>query len=662
MPIKLSKLNIKYIVFITFVIIVLIIGSAYFEISSSRKEIFKLLDEEAVSLIKAINSSAENAVISTYEIENLINTNLLSIGELIKEFGINKLNGSESINIFLQNSNIKQIILVNKEGVITYSKIILSPELKKKIYNLILSYNKSNDEEFIPGIINDSTCNCYFVVLKRSSGYIFVGLDPKYFMDFRKKIGIGSLFKNLTNQKEIKYIVLQDFDGIIAASKNIRELNSIDTDEFLKKIVNKDTVVTRVYDHNGEDVYEAVQPLIIDDDFYGIIRIGLSMQSIIDANYRMARRILITSLVVIGIGVILFSLILANQHKNTLQNELKKLQSYNEKILENMADGVLALDNKHEVFFINNSAIKILGIKDKNIVGKEIKDILASKDLITDIINNEEFFFKEFVLNFENRKIVRVNKSFISNFEKESERLTVVLLQDITEEKNLELQVRRNEKLVAMGELAAGVAHEVRNPLNSISIVIQRLLFEFEPVAQKDKYQKLISTIREEIARINKIIEQFLKFAKRPKLNLKVENISDIVLKSIEVISPEAKNIKIVKNIESNLYLKVDSDQILQALINILKNSRQAIEKDGIIEVTLFSVDEGVYIKIKDNGKGIDKENLNKIFNLYYTTKSNGTGIGLSIVNQIISDHNGKIEVESEPMKGTTVNIFLPKN
>lgn len=662
MPIKLSKLNIKYIVFITFVIIVLIIGSAYFEISSSRKEIFKLLDEEAVSLIKAINSSAENAVISTYEIENLINTNLLSIGELIKEFGINKLNGSESINIFLQNSNIKQIILVNKEGVITYSKIILSPELKKKIYNLILSYNKSNDEEFIPGIINDSTCNCYFVALKRSSGYIFVGLDPKYFMDFRKKIGIGSLFKNLANQEEIKYIVLQDFDGIIAASKNIRELNSIDTDEFLKKIVNKDTVVTRVYDHNGEDVYEAVQPLIIDDDFYGIIRIGLSMQSIIDANYRMARRILITSLVVIGIGVILFSLILANQHKNTLQNELKKLQSYNEKILENMADGVLALDNKHEVFFINNSAIKILGIKDKNIVGKEIKDILASKDLIADIINNEEFFFKEFVLNFENRKVVRVNKSFISNFEKESERLTVVLLQDITEEKNLELQVRRNEKLVAMGELAAGVAHEVRNPLNSISIVIQRLLFEFEPVAQKDKYQKLISTIREEIARINKIIEQFLKFAKRPKLNLKVENISDIVLKSIEVISPEAKNIKIVKNIESNLYLKVDSDQILQALINILKNSIQAIEKDGIIEVTLFSVDEGVYIKIKDNGKGIDKENLNKIFNLYYTTKSNGTGIGLSIVNQIISDHNGKIEVESEPMKGTTVNIFLPKN
>ncbi|HQJ74709.1 MAG TPA: ATP-binding protein [Bacteroidota bacterium] len=662
MQIKLNKLNLKYIVFITFVIIVLIIGSAYFEISSSKKEIFKLLDEEAISLIKAINSSAENAVISTDEIESLINNNLLSIGELIREFSFDKLINSKAINTFLQNSNIKQIILVNKKGGIIYSKSILSSELRKNISDLILSYNESDDNEFIPGIINDISCNCYFVVLKRGSEYIFVGLDPKYFLDFRKKIGIGSLFKNLADQEEIKYIVLQDYDGIIAASKNIKELNSINSDEFLEKIVNNDTIVTRVYNHNGEDIYEAVQPLIISNDFYGIIRIGLSMQSIIDANYRMVRRILITSLVVIGIGVILFSLILANQHKNTLQYELKKLQSYNEKILENMADGVLALNSKHEVFFINNSAINILEIRDKSVAGKALKDILPSKDLINDILNNEEFYFKEFVLNFENRKIVRVSKSYIRNFEKESDRLTVVLLQDVTEEKNLELQVRRNEKLVAMGELAAGVAHEVRNPLNSISIIIQRLLYEFEPVSEKDKFHKLISTIREEIARINKIIEQFLKFARRPKLNLRIENISDIVLKSIEVITPEAKNIKIIKNIESNLYLKVDSDQILQALINVLKNSIQAVEKDGIVEVDLSGVEDGVYIKIKDNGKGIEKENLSKIFNLYYTTKPDGTGIGLSIVNQIISEHNGKIDIESEPKKGTTVNIFLPKN
>ncbi len=662
MQIKLNKLNLKYIVFITFVIIVLIIGSAYFEISSSKKEIFKLLDEEAISLIKAINSSAENAVISTDEIESLINNNLLSIGELIREFSVDKLINSKAINAFLQNSNIKQIILVNKKGGIIYSKSILSSELRKNISDLVLSYNESDDNEFIPGIINDISCNCYFVVLKRGSEYIFVGLDPKYFLDFRKKIGIGSLFKNLADQEEIKYIVLQDYDGIIAASKNIKELNSINSDEFLEKIVNNDTIVTRVYNHNGEDIYEAVQPLIINNDFYGIIRIGLSMQSIIDANYRMVRRILITSLVVIGIGVILLSLILANRHKNTLQYELKKLQSYNEKILENMADGVLALNSKHEVFFINNSAINILEIRDKSVAGKALKDILPSKDLINDILNNEEFYFKEFVLNFENRKIVRVSKSYIRNFEKESDRLTVVLLQDVTEEKNLELQVRRNEKLVAMGELAAGVAHEVRNPLNSISIIIQRLLYEFEPVSEKDKFQKLISTIREEIARINKIIEQFLKFARRPKLNLRIENISDIVLKSIEVITPEAKNIKIIKNIESNLYLKVDSDQILQALINVLKNSIQAIEKDGVVEVDLSDVEDGVYIKIKDNGKGIEKENLSKIFNLYYTTKPDGTGIGLSIVNQIISEHNGKIDIESEPKKGTTVNIFLPKN
>ena len=184
---------------------------------------------------------------------------------------------------------------------------------------------------------------------------------------------------------------------------------------------------------------------------------------------------------------------------------------------------------------------------------------------------------------------------------------------------------------------------------------------EFEPKEDADNYSRLLRTIREEIKRLNKIIEQFLSFARKPKVKLNIENLSDILSKTVELISAEAdhKNIRINKQIENSITANIDSDQMQQVFINILKNSLQAVEETGTITVTLRKLSNEILIEVADTGRGIAKENLSKIFNLYYSTKPDGTGIGLSIVNQIISEHNGRIEVDSEPGKGTKVRISL---
>ena len=663
MPIKITKLNPKYIVFITIAIIILMVSSAYFEITSSQKETFKLLQEEAISLVQTINASSENAILSGNEIEMQVNSNLITTAAFIK-------NNLKTIDF--QSNDIKKVFEFNKielalitdiDGEIKNSNKNITQNLKQQIKKYIESITKEQSEEFPSGTLQNSEEEIYFIAqkLQLGSGYVFIGINSKYFLEFRKKIGIGSLFRNLTDQKEIEYVVLQDQEGILAASKNITELGSIKTDDFLGDAIKKDTTATRIFELNNKNIFEAVKPLIIESEYFGVVRVGISMESISSANDRMVRRIIIMAIVIAGIGVVLLSLLLINQHKNTLHTELKKLRSYNEKILENMADGVLATDHGGNLLFINSSAEKILNIKSSDVIGKTTNEIFKKNQLEEVIQHGKEIKSLEISLHDPVEKTIRLSVTFTLNEKGKDDVLAIIILQDITEEKKLHLQLQMNERLVAMGELAGGVAHEVRNPLNSISIIAQRLGLDFQPKEDHDSYSKLIKTIREEITRINKIVEQFLRFARKPKLILKRENISVVLFKAINIITAEAqlKNIQINKEITDEIIIDIDQDQILQALLNVLKNSIQAIEQNGKIDIKLKRLPNESLIEITDTGKGIEKQNLNKIFNLYYTTKPEGTGIGLSIVNQIISEHNGRIEVESKADNGTTVKIYL---
>jgi len=237
------------------------------------------------------------------------------------------------------------------------------------------------------------------------------------------------------------------------------------------------------------------------------------------------------------------------------------------------------------------------------------------------------------------------------------------VIKDLTEKRNLEETLQRKEKLTAMGQLASGVAHEIRNPLNAIGVISQRLNLEFKVKSDEEEYYELTNLMVQEVRRINQIIEQFLKFARPPKLVLMPTNLLELLESTISFIRSEAEanNVKILSDFQSVPALLLDQNQIKQALQNILRNSLEAIEGPGTIEVRTAMINSSeVAIEIIDSGEGMNKETLSKIFNLYYTTKPKGTGLGLSLVHQIISQHNGRIEVGSEPGKGTRFVIYLP--
>ncbi|MCF7823547.1 MAG: hypothetical protein K9N35_05185 [Candidatus Marinimicrobia bacterium] len=237
-----------------------------------------------------------------------------------------------------------------------------------------------------------------------------------------------------------------------------------------------------------------------------------------------------------------------------------------------------------------------------------------------------------------------------------------------SEKKRIESEVYRlenlnrvNEKRVAMGELAAGVAHEIRNPLNAIGIVAQRLKREFSPETDSEEYLNLTGTMVSEIARINHSLQDFLEYTRPTPLRYDKINLQEMLNNISDLYMSQAQEKQVDLRFDSeSIVFDGDDDLLLQALSNIIKNAIEACDFGGKVMVKGMQVGNMIRISIQDTGIGIQAENLNRIFDLYYTNKDLGTGVGLAITHKIIADHQGSIEVESEIDKGSKFEINIP--
>ncbi|MGA1867007.1 MAG: sensor histidine kinase [bacterium] len=230
-------------------------------------------------------------------------------------------------------------------------------------------------------------------------------------------------------------------------------------------------------------------------------------------------------------------------------------------------------------------------------------------------------------------------------------------------QKMLEENLHRTERLNSVGKLAAGVAHEIRNPLNAIGMTIQRFQHEYLPEQEENKQEfiHLTNVIREEVKRVDKIIGNFLDFAREPKLELHYTNIISIIEDILAIFAVEAEKQHIIIQTEyehSPLMCLCDPRKMKQALINIIKNAIQAMPDGGTLSVNVGQRRDILFISVRDEGIGI--ADTSKIFEFYYTSKEGGVGIGLPICQKIIQEHGGKIEVQSEIGKGTAFHIALP--
>jgi two-component system, sporulation sensor kinase E len=367
---------------------------------------------------------------------------------------------------------------------------------------------------------------------------------------------------------------------------------------------------------------------------------------------------------------------------------LAQEKGFLETVFNAIQEGIIVTDSTGRITYLNDAACELFGLEASDAIGKRLDERVRgldwesltqsggplSRDMEIFYPDNRFINFYIVPLMIEHRETGAVAGVAESGHRGHApggkggvtEQVGhAMILRDITESRRSAQQTIESERFNALTLLAAGVAHEIGNPLNSLHIHLQLMERQANKLdgAARDEFQESIDIARSEVNRLDSIVTQFLRAIRPSKPQLQPENVNTIVEEAVRFFAPEIqdRDIAVEQELRSDLpLLRLDRDQMKQAFYNVIKNSLEAMKRGGILRIRTDRDDTHVLVSFVDTGSGMSAGNLSRVFEPYFTTKPSGTGLGLLIVRRIVREHGGELSIESSEGKGLTLTIRLP--
>jgi signal transduction histidine kinase len=362
---------------------------------------------------------------------------------------------------------------------------------------------------------------------------------------------------------------------------------------------------------------------------------------------------------------------------------LAQEKGFLETVFNAIHEGIIVTDSKGRVTYLNDAACKLFGLDASDAIGKRLDERVRGLDWRSltqsggPLSRDMEIFYPENrFINFYIVPLMIESRDSVGGVGASTRPgLTipapgqqvghVMILRDITESRRSAQQTIESERLNALTLLAAGVAHEIGNPLNSLHIHLQLMERKAQGLdrGEKAELQQSIDVARSEVRRLDSIVTQFLRAIRPSQPRLHPENVNTIVGEAVRFFAPEIQDRDMVvkQELRADLpLLQLDRDQMKQAFYNVIKNSLEAMRRHGTLRIRTDLDDTHVIVSFSDTGSGMSAENLSHAFEPYFTTKPSGTGLGLLIVRRIVREHGGELSIESIQGKGLTLTIRLP--
>ena len=488
---------------------------------------------------------------------------------------------------------------------------------------------------------------------------------------------LQKLLIETAQQPGVDYLIITDTEGRIVTDSDPGMVgDAYGTDLDLAALSRQGAAQWRIVaGAEGPDTFEVYRRFAPREEPYGgfngqargasyVIFVGLNMAPVQAAHDQDTRNTIITAAVLLLISIAgIVSLLLALGYRSA-RASLSRVKALSDSLVEHMPVGIVAVDSDERVMVFNDTAEKLLGRTSTEVIGRPSSEILppACMDMLRELGKERPIVEKELVCAVGEGRTVPLEVIAAVLRDDEGALIgRIALVRDLSELQHLRSEVERSQRLAAVGSLAAGVAHEIRNPLSSLKGFATYFRQRYGGVPDD---VKIADIMIQEVDRLNRVISELLEFSRPMELKRTKKDLAGLVRHTLGTIEGQLrdKGITVKEDMSPGLpEAAVDPDRMTQVFLNLFLNAMAAMDREGILSVGVARQDgRTLRVSVSDTGTGVRKEDLGRVFDPYFTTKSSGTGLGLAIVHRIVEAHGGEIRLESEPGKGTTFTILLP--